>query len=123
MPAFLAPALLLFGGPLPGPGPSATAAPKAPAVLKGTVAPKQEVAWTVTVTAGKEARLHVVKGGREVNVDVLDPQGLAANEGVADGDPFPVVRGAYRVLIANTTALGAKAAGRPVAYEVRIEIR
>ncbi len=119
----MGPALLLFGLLAPAPDLRATAAPRVPAVLKGTVAPRQEAAWTVTITAGKEARLRVIQGGREVRVDVLDPQGLAANEGVSDGDPFPVAPGAYRVLIANTTALGPKAAGRPATYEVRLEVR
>ncbi len=116
--------VLLFAIPALGqPGSSAQAAPQAPALLKGSLEPRKEATWTLTVKAGKEARVRVLKGQREVSFDVLDAQGLAANEGVSEGDWFPVSPGAYTVIVTNATALGAKAVGRTVAYALKVEVR
>ncbi len=114
--------LLLLAAPLAAADRTATVAPKRPAVLKGVAEPGREEAWTVVVEAGRKARVRLLRGRHDVVFDVFDPDGLAANEGVDEADPFPVRPGRYRVTVSNVTGLAGKAKARRAAYEIRFEV-
>ncbi|HEY4745388.1 MAG TPA: hypothetical protein VIH45_12060 [Desulfuromonadaceae bacterium] len=100
-----------------------TLTPTGPTIIRGVIAPSEEDARTFTVSRGKEARITILKGRRKVVYDVYDGQNIAANEGVAEGDWFPVSAGSYRITVNNVTGLEKKSAARPAPYEIRIEIR
>ena len=100
-----------------------TLSPSGAQVLKGTLAPGKDMDWRLALKGGKEARFTITRGMQGLSVDVYDPQGIAANEGVSDGDWFPVADGEYKVTITNTTALSNKTPGKEVAYEVLFESR
>ena len=117
------PALICAGAVALAADPVLTVSPKEPGSLKGNLAPGKEGSWTVVIKNGKEARLVVVKGQREISFDVYDSQNIAANEGVSDGDWFPVEAGQYKVTITNVTNLGKKSGGHDVAYEIKLEVK
>ena len=90
--------------------------------LQGVSEPGTEVNWSFEVKAGKQGRVRLVKGRGEVSCDLYDGEGLAANEGVAEEDWFPVA-GRYKLTVSNVTGLGKGKNARSAAYEIVIEIR
>jgi hypothetical protein len=103
--------------------PAVTASSNESNSFKGNLAPGKEDSWTVVIKSGKEARLQVVKGQREISVDIYDSQNLAANEGVSEADWFPVEPGQYKISLTNVSNLGNKSRGHDVAYEINLEIK
>lgn len=103
--------------------PAFVLSPKEPVTLKGNLAPRKDASWTVVVKGARQGRLAVVKGQAGVVADIYDAQNITANEGVSEEDWFPITSGPYTITLTNVTALGAKAAGHNVAYEVRFEAK
>ena len=120
---FLAAVLLCLGVNLAWADPTVTVSPRISPSIQGSLEAGKEESWKLIINSGKEARVSVVKGKPGVAVDIYDAQDITANEGVSEEDWFPVQKGQYRITVTNTTALGAKAAGRTVVYEIRIEAR
>ena len=91
--------------------------------VRGTVAPGTEDAWSFRIGRGKDARVRIVAGAKQVVCDLYDGQSLAANEGVDEEDWFPVSPGPYRLVVNNVTGLGTKGGGRAVSYVIEVEVR
>ena len=121
--SFVTPALLLAATMVSAADREATLSPKAPARLQGTVAAGDKETWILTITGGKQARISLVKGRREVIADLEDPQGITPNEGVDEQEWFPVEPGRYKVTVTNVTALEKKANGHSATYEVKVEVK
>ena len=120
---FIAAVLLCLGVNLAWADQTVTVSPRISPSIQGSLDAGKEESWKLIVNSGRQARVSLVKGKPGVVVDIYDAQDIAANEGVSEEDWFPVAKGQYKITVTNTTALGAKAAGRTVVYEVRIEVR
>jgi hypothetical protein len=91
--------------------------------IVGTLPAGKTSTWKVAIQSGKKARFHLVKGKGEISLDVHDSHGTAANEGVSDGDWFPVEPGEYKATLVNVTNLNKSKSAHDVPFEVKFEVR